>query len=167
MSDIDITKDLEGATLVVSSTFAATPERVWALWADPRQLERWWGPEPYPATVVDHDLRPGGHVSYYMTGPEGDQHKGYWRVVEVDAPRRLFLVDGFADADGVPDESLPTSSTEVTIEAVDDTHTRMVMTSSYQDTAALEQVLDMGMEQGIRTAVGQIDALLDEPYPTA
>jgi hypothetical protein len=54
------------------------------------------------------------------------------------------------------------SRSEVTIAAVDDTHTSMTITSVYDTTAALEQVLAMGMEQGITTAVGQIDALLAE-----
>lgn len=162
MSAVDITKDLENATLVVTSVFAASSDRVWRLWADPRQLERWWGPDPYPATVVDHDLRPGGHVSYYMTGPEGDQHKGFWRVVEVDPPRRLVFEDGFADDAGEPNDDLPVSRSEVTIETVDDLHTRMTIESVYDTTADLEQVLAMGMEEGIRTAVEQIHALLAE-----
>jgi uncharacterized protein YndB with AHSA1/START domain len=162
MSAVDITKDPENATLVVTSMFAASPDRVWRLWADPRQLERWWGPDPYPATVVDHDLRPDGHVSYFMTGPEGDQHKGYWRVLEVEPPRRLVFEDGFADDTGEPDADLPVSRAEVTIAAVDDTITRMTITSVYDTTADLEQVLAMGMEEGIRAAVGQIDALLAE-----
>jgi uncharacterized protein YndB with AHSA1/START domain len=162
MSAVDITKDLENATLVVTSVFAASPDRVWRLWADPRQLERWWGPDPYPATVVDHDLRPGGHVSYYMTGPEGDQHKGYWRIIEVEPPRRLVFEDGFADDAGEPNDDLPVSRAEVRIEGVDATHTRMIIESVYDTSADLEQVLAMGMEEGIRTAVEQIDALLAE-----
>ncbi len=162
MSTVDITKDLENATLVVTSVFPASPDRVWQLWADPRQLERWWGPDPYPATVVDHDLRPDGHVSYYMTGPEGEQHKGYWRVIEVDPPSRLVFVDGFAEDSGEPNDDLPVSRAEVTIEAVDDTRTRMTITSLYDTSADLEQVLAMGMEQGIRTAVEQIHGLLAE-----
>lgn len=162
MSTVDVTKDLANATLAVSSVFAASPERVWQLWADPRQLERWWGPEPYPATVVGHDLQPGGHVSYYMTGPEGDMPKGYWRVVEVEPPHRLVFEDGFADDDGEPNDDLPISRSEVTIEQVDDTHTRMTISSVYDTTADLERLLDMGMEEGIRIAVGQIDALLAE-----
>jgi uncharacterized protein YndB with AHSA1/START domain len=164
MSTVDITKDLEHATLVVTSVFAASPERVWRLWADPRQLERWWGPDPYPATVVDHDLRPGGHVSYYMTGPDGDQHKGYWDVVEVEPPHRLVFTDGFADDAGEPNDDLPISRSEVSI-AADDvtrTRTRMTITSTFDTTQAMEQVLAMGMEQGIRAAVEQIQALLDE-----
>jgi uncharacterized protein YndB with AHSA1/START domain len=162
MSTVDITKDPEQATLTVTSELAATPERVWRLWADPRQLERWWGPDPYPATVVDHDLRPGGHVSYYMTGPEGDQHKGYWRILEVDPPHRLVFEDGFADDDGAPNSDLPVSRAEVTIEPVDGGRTRMVIASAFDSPEAFEQVMAMGMEQGIRTAVEQIDALLAE-----
>jgi uncharacterized protein YndB with AHSA1/START domain len=158
----DITKDLENATLVVTSVFTASPERVWRLWADPRQLERWWGPDPSPATVVDHDLRPGGHVSYYMTSPEGDQYKGYWRVMEVEAPRRLVFADGFAHDSGEPNDDLPVGRAEVTIERVDDVQTRMTITSIYDTTADLEQVLAMGMEQGIRAAVEQITAVLAE-----
>ncbi len=162
MSNIQITKDLASATLVVTSEFAASPERVWQLWADPRQLERWWGPESYPATVVDHDLRPGGHVSYFMTGPEGDQPKGYWHVIEVDPPNRLVLEDGFADDAGQPNDDLPVSRSEVVIEPVDRTTTRMTITSTYDTAAALEQLLAMGMEEGLRSAMGQIDALLAE-----
>lgn len=162
MSIVDITKDLPNATLVVSSVFSASPERVWRLWADPRQLERWWGPDPYPATVVDHDLRPGGHVAYYMTGPEGDQHKGYWHVLEVEPPRRLVFEDGFADDSGAPNDQLPVSRAEVTIEAVDETRTRMTLTTVYDTTAELELVLGMGMEEGIRTAFEQVLELLAE-----
>lgn len=162
MSTIDITRDLEQRTLVVTSTFDAPAERVWRLWSDPRQLERWWGPDPYPATVVDHDLRPGGHVSYYMTGPEGDQHKGYWEVLEVDPPRRLLAQDGFADADGNPVGDMPVSRMEVVVEPVDDARTRMVITSTYDSVAEFEKVLAMGMEDGIRQSVQQIDALLAE-----
>lgn len=162
MSDIEITKDVANGTLVLTSVFAASPERIWRLWADPRQLERWWGPDPYPATVVDHDLRPGGHVSYYMTGPEGDQHKGYWLVTEVEPPHRLTFEDGFADGEGSPNDDLPVSRSEVTIEAIDDERTRMTITSVYDTSEALEQVLAMGMEQGLRAAVAQIDALLTE-----
>jgi uncharacterized protein YndB with AHSA1/START domain len=162
MSAIEITKDLQEATLDVTAVFDASPERVWRLWADPRQLERWWGPDPYPATVVGHDLRPGGHVDYFMTGPEGDQHKGYWRVVDVEPPHRLVFEDGFADDTGEPAVDLPVSRSVVTIEVVDDHRTRMRISSVYDTAADLEQVLAMGMEEGIRTAVEQIGALLAE-----
>jgi uncharacterized protein YndB with AHSA1/START domain len=55
-----IRKDPQSRTMTLEAEFDASPERVWQLWADPRQLERWWGPPTYPATVDSHDLRPGG-----------------------------------------------------------------------------------------------------------
>lgn len=45
---------------------------------------------------------------------------------------------------------------------VDDVHTRMTIESVYDTAADLEQILAMGMEEGIRTAVEQIHALLAE-----
>lgn len=162
MAAVDVTTDLANATLVVTSVLAATPERHRRLWADPRELERWCGPEPYPATVVDHDLRPGGQVTYFMTSPDGERFKGYWRVVEVEPPHRLAFEDGFANKSGDPNDELPTSRVGITIKAVDSASTRMSLTSVYDTTVALEQVLAMGMEEGIRTGVGQIDALLAE-----
>ena len=86
-----VRKDPEALTLIVTAEFDASPERVWDLWADPRKLERWWGPPTYPATFDSHDLAPGSRVAYHMTGPTGDQPRGYWDVVEVDPPVfRLF-----------------------------------------------------------------------------
>jgi len=70
-------KDPDALTMTLTAEFDASPERVWELWADPRQLERWWGPPTYPATFTKHDLAPGSRVEYHMTGPEGDQPKEY------------------------------------------------------------------------------------------
>ncbi len=86
--------------MTITARFDAPVERVWEVWSDPRQLERWWGPPGYPATVLEHDLTPGGSVAYRMTGPEGDQHGGWWRVRAVDPPRYLEFEDGFADEAG-------------------------------------------------------------------
>src|SRR5215210_7983561 len=100
MTVIAVRKDPAALTMTLTAEFYATPERVWQLWADPRQLERWWGPPTYPATFTKHDLSVGSRIEYYMTGPEGDQPHGYWDVIEVDPPKRLLVMDGFANPDG-------------------------------------------------------------------
>ena len=87
----DVQHDLDTRTLTIIADFAAPVERVWQVYADPRQLEKVWGPPTYPATFVDHDLRPGGRVTYFMTSPEGDKHAGYWEVTAVDEPSELLL----------------------------------------------------------------------------
>jgi uncharacterized protein YndB with AHSA1/START domain len=157
-----VRKDADALTMTIDAEFDASPERVWQLWADPRQLERWWGPPTYPATVTAHDLRSGGRVEYHMTGPAGDQAGGYWDVVEVEAPRRIVFRDGFADSDGTPNADLPRTEALVTITDLGDGRTQMTIASTFPDAAAMEQILAMGMEQGITEAVGQIDALLTD-----
>ncbi|HEX2403336.1 MAG TPA: SRPBCC domain-containing protein [Acidimicrobiia bacterium] len=153
-------KDPKALTMTVTAEFDASPERVWQLWADPRQLERWWGPPTYPATFTTHDLAPGKRVEYHMTGPEGDQHHGYWDITEVDPPRVLAFRDGFAQDDGTPNEALPVNEGRVTIESIGSGRTRMSIESRFPSTEAMEQVLAMGMEEGIKAAIGQIDAIL-------
>ena len=155
-----VRKDAEALTMTLDAELEASADRVWQLWADPRQLERWWGPPTYPATVTAHDLRPGGRVEYHMTGPEGDQSHGYWEIIEADAPHRLVFRDGFANADGTPNADLPVNEARVTIEDAGAGRTRMSIVSVFPDAAAMERMLAMGMEEGLTEAVGQIDAVL-------
>jgi uncharacterized protein YndB with AHSA1/START domain len=155
----DVKKDPATLTMVITAEFDAPVERVWQLWADPRQLERWWGPPTYPATVVDHDLVPGGTVTYFMTGPEGDKHGGWWRILAVDPPRSLELQDGFADDTGAPNSEMPVTTLRVTLsEEAGVTH--MMMTSTFPSLEAMEQLAEMGVEEGIRAALSQIDGIL-------
>jgi uncharacterized protein YndB with AHSA1/START domain len=160
-------KDPDSLTMTVTAEFAASPERVWQLWADPRQLERWWGPPTYPATVTAHDLTPGGRIEYHMTGPEGDQPAGYWDVVEVDQPHTIVVIDGFVDGEGSPNPDLPSITVRVTIEDLGSGQTRMSILNSFETVEAMEQVLTMGMEKGMTAAVGQIDGILAEGVPTS
>jgi len=157
-----VQKDVDALTMTLTAEFDATPERVWQLWADPRQLERWWGPPTYPATVDSHDLRPGGRVEYHMTGPEGDQPRGYWDISEADAPHAIAFYDGFANVDGTPNTDLPSNDCRVRIEAIGGGRTRMSIDSIFPSNEAMEQLLAMGMEDGLTQAVGQIDAILAE-----
>jgi len=163
-----VRKDPATLSMTLTAEFDASPERVWQLWADPRQLERWWGPPTYPATVDSHDLSPGGRVEYHMTGPEGDQPKGYWDIIETDPPRSLAFSDGFSNPDGTPNRDLPSMTARVAIEEIGDGRTRMSIQSAFPTAEAMEQLLGMGMEEGLKEAVGQIDAILaEEPVRTA
>ena len=157
-----VRKDTQALTMTVDAEFDAPAERVWQLWADPRQLERWWGPPNYPATFTRHDLSPGSRVEYHMTTPEGDQPKGYWDVLEVNPPHRLTVRDGFANEDGTPNDAFPTGEMRVTIEGIGGGRSRMSIESVFPSTEAMEQLLAMGQEEGMKQAVGQIDAILAE-----
>lgn len=160
MSVTSISKDLERLTMTVTAEYDVTAQRAWELWGDPRQLERWWGPPAYPATVVDHDLTVGGAVTYYMTGPEGDQPHGWWRVIEVEPPRRLVVEDGFADDEGRPIAEMPTILMSVQLDDRPSGGVIVTIASTFSSLEALEQLLAMGMEEGLQEAMAQIDDIL-------
>lgn len=154
------TKDPEALTLTVETHFDATVDQVWTLWADPRRLERWWGPPGYPATFVDHDLSPGGTVTYFMTSPEGEKYHGWWRIESVEATRSIELVDGFADENAVPNPDMPTTRMRLAIEPVASGGTAMTIVSTFPSLEQMEQLVSMGMVEGLTMALGQIEAIL-------
>lgn len=155
----DVQPDLDNLTLTITAEFAAPIERIWRVYADPRQLEKVWGPPTYPATVVDHDLTPGGRVTYFMTSPEGDKFAGYWLITSVDEPRAFSFDDGFADLDFNPKPELPVSKNVYTF-TEHDGGTRATYVARYASADALQQVLDMGVVEGATSAINQIDDLL-------
>jgi uncharacterized protein YndB with AHSA1/START domain len=159
MTITSVDQDFDRLTLTLVADFEATLERVWQLWADPRRLERWWGPPSHPATVEEHDLTPGGTVTYYMTGPDGERYRGWWRVTAVNPPKSLEFVDGFADADGTPSTELPTTTTQMQL-TVHGSGTRMELRSAFDSREHMEKLASMGMVEGLQQAIGQIDALL-------
>ncbi|MGQ0630293.1 MAG: SRPBCC family protein [Sporichthyaceae bacterium] len=161
MTITDIRKDPETLTMTITTDHSAPVEKVWSCWADPRRLERWWGPPGYPATFVDHDLRAGGRASYFMTSPEGEKYHGWWEILVADAPHRIEIRDGFADDAGNPNPDMPETSFVVTLTATD-AGTRMQIASAFPSTEAMEQLLAMGMDEGMSAALGQLDALLTE-----
>jgi uncharacterized protein YndB with AHSA1/START domain len=111
--------------------------------------------------VEEHDLTPSGEVTYFMTGPEGDTHRGWWRVTSVDPPRSLEFADGFADQDGKPVDGMPVTTVRMQL-SEHDGGTRMELRSVFDSREQMEQLLSMGAAEGIQQAVGQMDALLAE-----
>ena len=160
MSVTNVHKDPEALTMTITTELDATVERAWQLWDDPRQLERWWGPPTYPATFVDHDLAPGGRVTYFMTGPEGDKSHGWWQVQAVERPHRIELLDGFADDAGAPNPDMPSMTMVVTLAEREGGGTVMSVQTRFPSLEAMEQLVAMGMEQGMTEAMGQIDEIL-------
>lgn len=155
-------KDPENLTMTLTAEFEASPKTVWELWSDPRQLERWWGPPFYPATFTAHDLTPGGVMEYHMTGPDGDQPKAYWEIISIDPPRSLTFSDGFRNDDGSRNRDFPEMQVAVDIEDIGGGRTQMTIATHFATADAMEQLIAMGMEEGMTLAVGQIDAILAE-----
>lgn len=160
MTIVKSTKDDTDLTLVFVVELAASPEEVWRLWSDPRRLERWWGPYAYPATFVRHDFVVGGESRYFMTGPQGQLARGWWRMEEIDPPHSLAFANGVAGEDGEPVAEMAPMAASMTLTA-SEVGTEMTVVNRFDSLEQMERYLEMGMEEGMGQALSQMDALLE------
>ena len=154
-----VTRDPDAVTMTVVAEFPAPVQRLWEAYVDPRQLERFWGPPTYPATFTRHDAAVGGRSTYRMTGPEGESHGGYWEWLSVDPLKGFEVRDGFASLEGEPNNDMPSMRMHFVFEETGD-GSRVTTTTYFDSLAELEKLVEMGMEEGMREAMGQMDAVL-------
>jgi uncharacterized protein YndB with AHSA1/START domain len=154
-----VTADPTTLTLTAVAEYPVPVERLWAAWADPRKLERFWGPPTWPATFTRHDMVVGGESAYSMSGPNGEVTRGWWRFVSVDPGRSFEVDDGFAGEHGEPNPDLPVTRMVVQFEATG-AGSRFVMVSRFPTIQAMESLLEMGMVQGLTLALAQMDEVL-------
>ncbi|WP_433825533.1 SRPBCC family protein [Actinoplanes sp. CA-015351] len=159
MPVVSAVKDVDTLTMTFVAEFEASVERVWQVWADPRKLERWWGPPTVPATFERFEFEPGGQVRYYMTVPDGTKARGWWTMTAIEAPRHLEFDFGFADENNEPVDPKDCSHGVVTLEGLGE-RTRMTLVSGFTSAEQLERMAEMGMMEGMRLAQNQIDDLL-------
>jgi uncharacterized protein YndB with AHSA1/START domain len=149
-----VTKDPEALTLTLVADFPVPQSRLWEAWADPRQLERFWGPPFAPATFTHHDFRVGGRAEYFLTGPDGEKWSGAWKFTAVNPIDSFAADDG---EDGAEDGDLPMSMT-FAFEATP-SGSRMVSVTRFSSVEAMERTTP-GMEEGLRAAMPQLDEVL-------
>jgi uncharacterized protein YndB with AHSA1/START domain len=145
-----VSKDPAALTMTVVAEFPVPVQRLWDAYSDPRQLEQFWGPPTYPARFTRHDMYPGGRSQYVMTGPEGDESRGYWEFLTVEP---LKSSDGAANAE-MPSMRMVFAFTETA------TGSQVSTTTWFNSVEDLDQLIAMGMEEGMREAMGQMDAVL-------
>ena len=161
-----VTSDEKALSLTVIGEYPVPVERLWEAYADPRQLERFWGPETWPATFTRHDMAVGGRSEYFMTGPDGATSRGWWRFLVVEPRRRIEVEDGFSHDDGRPNEDMPSMRMVFTFEPTA-TGSRFTSVTHFTSLESMQQLVEMGMVEGLKSALGQLDGVLAESGTSA
>jgi len=156
-----VTSDHEALTLTIVADYPVPVERLWAAYADPRQLERFWGPVEWPATFTRHDMKVGGRSEYYMTGPDGSRSSGWFEFLAIEPLQRIEVKDGFTCEDGTPNLEMPTMVIVFSFFATP-TGSRSEIVTTFPSAEAMEELVKMGMMEGMRSAMSQIDGVLTE-----
>jgi uncharacterized protein YndB with AHSA1/START domain len=154
-----VSKDPAALTMTVVADFPVPVQRLWDAYADPRQLELFWGPPTYPARFTRHDMYPGGRSEYVMTGPDGNESRGYWEFLAVDPTQSFEVRDGFANPDGSANSEMPSMRMVFHFTATAD-GSQVSTTTYFTSVTDLDQLLAMGMEEGMREAMAQMDAVI-------
>lgn len=154
-----VTKDAATLTLTVVGDYAVPQQRLWEAFADPRQLERFWGPPFAPATFTRHDFQTGGRADYFLSLPDGGKWQGSWKFTAVDPIASFEARDG---DDNAGDADMP-ASMKFSFQATP-AGSRVTIVTWFESVEAMQQTIP-AMEEGLRAAMPQLDALLAEHVP--
>jgi len=97
-------------SLQVSRTIAASPERLFRAWTDPKELEHWWRMEGdgWAFAGAEVDVRVGGRYRLGMKDPDGKTHVAVGVYREVKRPTRLAFTWDWEDPESRVGETLVT-----------------------------------------------------------
>jgi uncharacterized protein YndB with AHSA1/START domain len=152
-----ITNDAVKLTLTVVGDYPVSQQRLWDAFADPRQLERFWGPTFAPATFTHYDFKVGGRAEYFLSLPEGKKWSGSWKFIAVNSINAFEARDG---EDNAEDENMP-AGMKFTFETTP-TGSRVNIVTQFSSVESMEQT-SPGMEEGLRAAIPQLDVVLAAP----
>ncbi len=151
--------DKENHLLNVTREFAAPIARVWDAYTKSELLDQWWAPRPWKARTKTMNFEEGGHWLYAMVGPEGEEHWGRMDFISIQHHKKFVAQDVFCDADGNPNSELPSASFTTSFREAGD-HTIVNIITKYPSDEQLEQVINMGMKEGLTMAMENLDELL-------
>jgi uncharacterized protein YndB with AHSA1/START domain len=153
-----VAKDLKAKTILVSREFTAPVELVWKAFTESEILDQWWGPAPWKAVTKFHDFSVGGYWLYAMVGPDNEKHWARLNYISIDKHKNFYLEDAFCDEDGNINTKMPVSK-GCNVFTPTATGTLVEFKMTYSTEEQLQQLIEMGFEQGITICMEQLNTL--------
>jgi len=167
MNETKVTKDKESRSLILERVFDNPREVVWGAWSNGDSVAQWWGPHGWETTNKQFDFKPGGVWHYGMKCVDENQKEWFGQVSwgkaifgEINAPDSFTWTDEFADEQGNSMPGMPVS--HVTMQFSDeDGKTKVTSTTKFDSDEAYEQVLSMGVEEGVKETWDRLAEFLE------
>lgn len=153
-----VVKDLKERTILVSRTFNAPLELVWKAFTESEILDQWWGPVPWRAETKFQQFSDGGYWLYAMVGPENEKHWGRMNYISIHPHKTIQIEDVFCDEDGQPNLEFPISTGSMVFKPTA-TGTQVKFKMQYATEEQLQQIIEMGFEEGITVCFEQLNQL--------
>ncbi|MFZ6647438.1 SRPBCC family protein [Undibacterium sp. TJN25] len=155
----DFLVDKEKNTITIKREFAAKRQLVWDCYTKSELLDRWFAPKPLTTKTKYMDFREGGHWLYAMVEPAGQEYWGRMDYQAIHPIDSYVSLDGFCDDTGTLNPEMPRSKWNVTFS---DRAARTLVETvvSYGSPEALQQVINMGLKEGLASTLERLDELL-------
>lgn len=157
MTDNKLQVETTERELILTRTFDAPRELVFSAFSSCEHLRNWWGPRPWPMVECTIDFRPGGIWHYCLRGPnEGDAAWGRVDYEQIVEPERIVYRDSFSDAEANINPDLPQARVSYEFAAVEG-KTLLTSRTEYPTPDGLQQVLEMGVVEGISETLDRLE----------
>lgn len=150
--------------LTVTRTFDALVDLVWRTWTEAELLDQWWAPKPWSSVTKSMDFRKGGQRLYAMVGPKGEEHWGLTTYKKIEQPTSFSGEDAFCDYAGNINPDFPVAKFQNHFKASFD-KTLVTIVTEYTSEQQLQQIIEMGMKEGLSMAFENLDHVLKNLIP--
>jgi len=156
VSDEDVEPAAE-REVVIRREFDAPARLLFEAYRNPEYLKRWLGPKGWPLTLCEMDFRKGGRFRFAMTGPDGIQGAPFGgEYLEIIPDRKIaYVIDTY-------DELMTVTLTY----DEKDGKTTLTYHTLFGSVAMKNEHIGMGFEQGITSALDQLEDIVAEMRAT-
>ena len=160
-STITFNIDHKAGTLFIMKIFTVPVEDVWSHFTQAALLDQWWAPQPWQCETMQLDFRPEGIWRYAMVSPAHEKHYGGAKFNEIKHHRSFDYIDFFSDSEGNINTDLPSTKSLIGFTGVAE-GTKLTINNHFNSPAEMQQLLDMGVEEGLKSALNQLEDLLNK-----
>jgi uncharacterized protein YndB with AHSA1/START domain len=159
---------VEGQDLIIERIFHAPRHLVFQAFSKSEQLASWWGPKGWKTENREFTFEPNGVWHYGMRCDDQSQGDFYgmesWGKAvfrEIVPLEKIVYVDSFSDEEGNKVENMPEMLITLTFVDQDD-QTKLIMRNQFASIETLQQVMDMGVVEGVASQMTCLDDHLEE-----
>lgn len=156
----DFTVDKNTNTVYVNREFAAERTLVWDAFTKQELLDQWWAPKPWISKTKYMNFEIGGRRFYAMVSPEGQE---FWSIQDYTSitPTTSFeFFDAFTDKNETINAELPSSEWHLDFKETNGV-TKVEIMVKHKTLAHLEQIIEMGFQEGFTMTLNDLELLLN------
>ncbi|NWK84201.1 SRPBCC domain-containing protein [Staphylococcus sp. GSSP0090] len=146
--------------IIFTRKFKATAEQIFKAYTEENLFEKWFHPQGATTEVYEFDVKTGGNAFFAIRAPQGTSYT-VTQYNEVIQPTLIDYNDYFADKAGNIDPKMAGMHNTIYIEEAGHGTAKLTSVAVLPDPKAAQQLLDMGVEEGMNSTFDNLEALLE------